>query len=194
MREYYGCCVRCGATDAEIVKDHIVPIYQGGSDGIDNIQPLCLRCNSSKGPESMDWRLAHSKGCKEEWKTPAMMPATSRHCGTNQTPAEEEREREVGRGRGKEEGSIDADRSTGTHRQGPARPPAPMTRSWMDWKLTIGRHRVYIDREGNAEGHWAELYNRAGWDEFTKAWDYCAQRTTRPDGKVFLANMLEVIQ
>jgi membrane protein DedA with SNARE-associated domain len=28
-----------------------------------------------------------------------------------------------------------------------------------------------LDREGNAEGHWAELFARAGWDEFTKARD-----------------------
>lgn len=76
-----------------------------------------------------------------------------------------------------------------------AQAPAPaMLRSWMDWRLTIGRHRVYLDREGNAEAHWAELFNRAGWDEFSKAWDYCAARTTKPDGKVFLSNLLEVIQ
>jgi hypothetical protein len=65
-----------------------------------------------------------------------------------------------------------------------------MIKSWMDWRLTIGRHRVYLDREGNAEAHWAELFNRAGWDEFTKAWEYCAGKTA---GKVFLSNMLEVI-
>lgn len=71
--------------------------------------------------------------------------------------------------------------------------PAPMTRSWMDWRLTVGRHRVYLDREGNSEVQWAELYTRAGWDEFTKAWTYCAGKTAKPDGKVFLSNMLEVI-
>jgi hypothetical protein len=78
--------------------------------------------------------------------------------------------------------------------QAPAQPaPLSMTRSWMDWKLTIGKGRVYIDREGNSETHWAELYSRAGWDEFTKAWEYCASKTAKPGGKVFLSNMMEVI-
>jgi len=55
-------CVRCGASDRIIQRDHIVPIYQGGSDGIENIQPLCQRCNASKGPETFNWaayRLTH---------------------------------------------------------------------------------------------------------------------------------------
>jgi 5-methylcytosine-specific restriction endonuclease McrA len=52
-------CVRCGASppeDYRPVKDHITPVYQGGSDGLDNLQPLCPPCNSAKGPESKDWR------------------------------------------------------------------------------------------------------------------------------------------
>lgn len=52
-------CVRCLIQSPEIkdflVKDHIIPVYQGGSDGLDNIQPLCPHCNASKGPESFNW-------------------------------------------------------------------------------------------------------------------------------------------
>jgi uncharacterized protein YdaU (DUF1376 family) len=47
-------CVKCG--DVPVVKDHITPIYQGGSDGIENLQPLCQSCNSAKGPEAVDYR------------------------------------------------------------------------------------------------------------------------------------------
>ena len=55
LKSFFSCCPRCGG-DGEPVKDHIVPIYQGGSDGIENIQPLCRKCNSQKGRETTDYR------------------------------------------------------------------------------------------------------------------------------------------
>lgn len=61
----FGCrCVMCGneMATSEIQKDHIIPIYQGGSDGIENLQPLCQPCNASKGPDAFDWvtyRMKH---------------------------------------------------------------------------------------------------------------------------------------
>lgn len=88
---FEGTCVRCGQTEADLVKDHITPIYQGGSDGIENIQPLCRKCNSSKGPESKDYRgiMASRMGKKvpEDWCVDACLVPASRLLAPAQTPA-----------------------------------------------------------------------------------------------------------
>ena len=65
MKLFFSRCVKCGSND-DIVKDHIKPIYQGGSDGLDNLQPLCKKCNSSKGPDTTDYRPVFCKnnGCE----------------------------------------------------------------------------------------------------------------------------------
>lgn len=99
-----------------------------------------------------------------------------------------------GEGEGEGEGEIERENAgaSGSACARPARPAQPpaAARSWMAWRLEVGRGRVYIDVNGNSEAGWSELFKRAGWDEFNKAWDYCRSRT---EGKVFLANMLEVL-
>lgn len=47
-------CLSCGAP--EITIDHVKPISQGGTNTIDNLQPLCQKCNSSKGSKTVDYR------------------------------------------------------------------------------------------------------------------------------------------
>ena len=58
--EFNGICVRCGEKSLP-VKDHILPIYMGGSDSIKNIQPICWRCNVSKRSESFNWKRYRRK-------------------------------------------------------------------------------------------------------------------------------------
>ena len=56
LQRYDYRCVRCGCTpEGRPCKDHITPIYQGGSDGVGNLQPLCSQCNTAKGPDSFNW-------------------------------------------------------------------------------------------------------------------------------------------
>lgn len=48
LRDKIGRCVSCGSTAAVLTKDHIFPVSRGGCDCIENIQPMCQPCNSSK--------------------------------------------------------------------------------------------------------------------------------------------------
>jgi 5-methylcytosine-specific restriction endonuclease McrA len=39
--------------------DHVLPIVDGGSGSIENIQPLCRTCNRRKGRKHIDFRPRH---------------------------------------------------------------------------------------------------------------------------------------
>lgn len=47
LKENDYSCVCCESQE-KITKDHIIPLSKGGTDNIDNLQPLCLSCNAIK--------------------------------------------------------------------------------------------------------------------------------------------------
>lgn len=49
-QKYEYKCAICGKQEPEIklTKDHIIPVCKGGHSNIDNMQPLCKKCNLSK--------------------------------------------------------------------------------------------------------------------------------------------------
>lgn len=57
--KYNWTCPRCGRKESEkpLSKDHIIPISKGGSNNIENIQPLCRPCNSWKHTKIIKFNL-----------------------------------------------------------------------------------------------------------------------------------------
>ena len=47
-------CLCCGSSGA-LTADHIVPLSRGGSNNIENIQPLCQSCNSKKSTKTVNY-------------------------------------------------------------------------------------------------------------------------------------------
>ena len=49
-------CLWCGKTNTELTIDHVVPLIKGGTNNIENLQPLCRVCNSKKHDKIIDFR------------------------------------------------------------------------------------------------------------------------------------------
>lgn len=61
--DYYDYkCLCCGRSDVKLTADHVIPVSKGGTSNIDNIQPLCGPCNSSKGVKETDYRYKKGTG------------------------------------------------------------------------------------------------------------------------------------
>jgi 5-methylcytosine-specific restriction endonuclease McrA len=48
-------CLKCQTTE-NMSMDHVIPLAIGGLHDINNLQPLCRPCNSSKGTKTIDYR------------------------------------------------------------------------------------------------------------------------------------------
>lgn len=55
-RKYNHTCLKCKCKNCQLTPDHVIPLSKGGSNAIDNIQPLCFRCNTLKGADNTDYR------------------------------------------------------------------------------------------------------------------------------------------
>lgn len=66
-RKYDYRCLCCGKKK-KLTADHVIPISRGGTNTIDNIQPLCATCNSSKNDKTIDFRPSGDRGPIPRWK------------------------------------------------------------------------------------------------------------------------------
>lgn len=61
VRETGGHCVRCGYEhrgNDKPLKGYITPLCMGGSDGIENLMPLCRHCVAERRDEHINWLAA----------------------------------------------------------------------------------------------------------------------------------------
>lgn len=54
-KKYDYRCLCCNRR-RKLTADHVIPVSKGGTSNIDNIQPLCGPCNSSKRDKTIDYR------------------------------------------------------------------------------------------------------------------------------------------
>lgn len=55
LKRYGTLCLCCGSSEPPTI-DHVIPLSRGGSNTVDNVQPLCNTCNMRKGTKTIDYR------------------------------------------------------------------------------------------------------------------------------------------
>lgn len=55
---YENRCLCCGEIKP-LAIDHIIPLSKGGTNTLDNLQPLCKSCNSKKRDKTIDYRARY---------------------------------------------------------------------------------------------------------------------------------------
>ena len=61
LKDVWGGCAYCGATDKPLQRDCVLPISRGGRYTIDNIAPACGSCNASKCNDEVTGWLRRKK-------------------------------------------------------------------------------------------------------------------------------------
>jgi hypothetical protein len=59
IKEHKKCCAICSAKAEEFEIDHVVPLSAGGSNDIENLQPLCKDCHKQKTREEKELGMYH---------------------------------------------------------------------------------------------------------------------------------------
>lgn len=53
IKDAWGGCAYCGATDLPLQRDCVLPISRGGRYTVENIVPACRSCNASKSNDEV---------------------------------------------------------------------------------------------------------------------------------------------
>ena len=69
-QQYKYTCPCCGKKEPEIklTIDHIIPIFHGGTNNKENLQPLCKSCNSSKQTKIISYGIGGQLGFVLAWE------------------------------------------------------------------------------------------------------------------------------